>query len=179
MTQMNQNRVLIPVGDVFELLVKQEELDSRIIKEHNISMSYEELVDKRKLAFIVELGEMSNEKRAFKYWSVKPESPKETILEEYVDGVHFVLSLGLLKGYGKTRIPQIELNFDPNETYNTHQIVAQTLDVAYYAVTLDYTTLLREYIRLGFMLGFTWKEIVQAYHKKNEKNHGRQDSGNY
>ena len=47
------------------------------------------------LAFIVELGELANETRCFKYWSQKKPSSKKIIAEEYADGLHFLLSIGL------------------------------------------------------------------------------------
>jgi dimeric dUTPase (all-alpha-NTP-PPase superfamily) len=63
------------------------------------------------LALLVELGECANEWRGFKFWSVNQiphtsavrvptmmEEDKEyynPLLEEYVDGLHFVLELGL------------------------------------------------------------------------------------
>ncbi|MDA6141611.1 dUTPase, partial [Escherichia coli] len=70
--------------------------------------------EKRLLAFIVELGECAQEHRGFKYWS-KDQQPRtkavrvpammeedkeyyNPLLEEYVDGLHFVLELGLAYG---------------------------------------------------------------------------------
>jgi dimeric dUTPase (all-alpha-NTP-PPase superfamily) len=50
-------------------------------------------------ALLVELGEFANETRCFKFWSLKPASPKEVvILDEYADGMHFFLSLGIPLG---------------------------------------------------------------------------------
>src|SRR5438067_2344368 len=63
------------------------------------------------LAFLVELGECANEQRTWKYWS-KDQAPRvnkarkpymdledaefyNPLLEEYVDGLHFVLEIGL------------------------------------------------------------------------------------
>lgn len=53
------------------------------------------------LALLVEIGELANETRCFKYWSNKPASEREVILEEYVDGLHFILSIGIDLGIDK------------------------------------------------------------------------------
>ncbi len=48
---------------------------------------------KRDLALTIELAELANETRCFKYWSSKGPSEREVILEEFVDSIHFLLSL--------------------------------------------------------------------------------------
>ena len=45
----------------------QEELDSYIIKNRNIVMSKEELLEKTTLALLVEVGELANATRCFKH----------------------------------------------------------------------------------------------------------------
>src|SRR5688500_20051556 len=47
------------------------------------------------LALLVELGELANETRCFKFRSKKPRNDDSVLLEEYVDNRHFRLSLGL------------------------------------------------------------------------------------
>ncbi|MGG4002815.1 dUTP diphosphatase, partial [Geobacillus stearothermophilus] len=71
----------------------QRALDERIETEHGLME--EDLFARKQLAFLVELGELANETRCFKFWSIKPPAPAERVLEEYVDGLHFLLSLGL------------------------------------------------------------------------------------
>ena len=71
----------------------QAKLDLDIAKRHNIT--YQSTFYSRLLALIVELGEFANETRAFKYWSNKPSSSKEVIIEEYSDGLNFLISLGI------------------------------------------------------------------------------------
>ncbi len=76
-----------------QLLNMQNELDRHIESEHGLQNA--DLVDKKILALLVELGELANETRCFKFWSKKAPSEQEVILEEYVDGIHFILSLGI------------------------------------------------------------------------------------
>ena len=51
----------------------------------------EEIVRKNRLELLVELGELANETRCFKYWSVKQTGEKEKVLEEYIDCLFMVL----------------------------------------------------------------------------------------
>lgn len=69
-----------------KLFNMQQQLDNRIKEEHNIHT--ESLFDRKILALQVELGELANETRCFKFWSKKPSAQWNIILEEYVDGIH-------------------------------------------------------------------------------------------
>src|SRR5699024_11734252 len=80
-----------------ELYEMQRKLDMYI--EENHSLVKEGIFPKKLLALLVELGELANETRCFKFWSTKPPSQKQVILEEYVDVLHFILSLGLEAGF--------------------------------------------------------------------------------
>lgn len=48
----------------------------------------------RILALFTEVGEFANTTRCFKYWSVKGMDSREKMLNEYVDILHFYLSIG-------------------------------------------------------------------------------------
>lgn len=102
---------------------------------------------------------------------------------EYVDGFHFIASLG--NGIG----------FNPNEyslkllEHNANVYTASTLvnqfnnvyeGISEFRATQDielYEELLYSFLGLGKKLGFTFEEIEQGYYKKNEVNHQRQDNG--
>ena len=79
--------------DLTNLYQKQAELDARIAENH--SVSYETTRERRILALLVEIGEFANATRCFKYWSNKPSEAQDIVLDEYVDGLHFFLSLGI------------------------------------------------------------------------------------
>lgn len=136
------------------------------------------------LALLVELGECANEWRGFKFWSknqeprTKVQDPhaypivnKNPLLEEYVDGLHFVLELG------------IELNQQPSKVQSfCYENVLKQFNGLYWAVNIletkdEFDWVLRKYLGLGEMLGFTWEEIEQAYYEKNKVNHQRQEEG--
>jgi dimeric dUTPase (all-alpha-NTP-PPase superfamily) len=48
-----------------EIIIKQDELDREILL--NSNTNYSDTFNERKLAILVELGELSNEIRSFKY----------------------------------------------------------------------------------------------------------------
>jgi dimeric dUTPase (all-alpha-NTP-PPase superfamily) len=159
--------------DLSILYSLQRQLDERIEKQHGLQG--EDLFDKKVLALLVEIGELANETRCFKFWSVKPSSPQEKVLEEYVDGLHFILSLGLECGFMRSSSPQ-------QTNGNGAQLVERFLRV-FWAVDefrktksqQSYDHLLTEYLQLGEQLGFSFTQIEQAYIRKNKVNHERQN----
>lgn len=157
-----------------DLYNQQASLDALIAKNHQIS--YETTFNRRLLAFMVELGELANETRCFKYWSNKGPSSKDTILDEFADALHFLLSLGIplnankfhYQMYGK-KIP-LEAQF-----INLYRLGADLLD----NYNLDnYYLLMQELLNLGAMLSFEPREIEAAYLKKLAINYARQ-ANNY
>jgi dimeric dUTPase (all-alpha-NTP-PPase superfamily) len=159
-----------------ELFSMQSELNMRIVKEHNLDNS--SLFEQRRLAFLVELGELANETRCFKYWSKRPASEKEVILEEYVDGLHFVLSIGLDLGFNEVKMTdEVDLSekmdkIDINSLFLTlYQNGSRSLS------NDEFQTFFDEFLGLGVKLGFTFEEIEGAYFEKNAVNHERQDTG--
>jgi dimeric dUTPase (all-alpha-NTP-PPase superfamily) len=155
------------------------------------------------LALQVELGECANEWRGFKFWS-KDQSPrtkgdwirhtcikngkfidvyKNPLLEEYVDGLHFVLEIGLelkqqndLPNYISEE-PDVVSQFNYlfytiGEMYATHEACTDTDELM--AV---YDDLFSNYLGLGKLLGFSESDIEHAYLEKNKINHARQESG--
>jgi len=69
----------------------QKALDKSIHETHGVS--FEETLDKKILALLVEVGEFANEIKPFKYWKKDKSIDREKILEEFVDGIHFFISL--------------------------------------------------------------------------------------
>ncbi len=80
----------------------QQALDSHIEEKHQLQN--EDLFTRKTLALLVEIGELANETRCFKFWSVKPASEKQVVLEEFVDGIHFILSLGIECGFHQKKL---------------------------------------------------------------------------
>jgi dimeric dUTPase (all-alpha-NTP-PPase superfamily) len=156
-----------------KLFRMQDELDQRIRKEHQLESAY--LVDEKILALLVEIGELANETRCFKYWSNKGASPQDVILEEYVDGLHFIISIGIELGFS------YEKKWDKTEPKSlTEQFIKvynQISDFAKDCSRDQYELLVDHFLSLGYALGFTGEDIEKAYENKNEINHVRQEEG--
>ncbi|MEC5422101.1 dUTP diphosphatase [Virgibacillus sp. C22-A2] len=205
----------------------QKTLDDRIMKEHGLEG--QDLLNKKILALQVELGELANEWRGFKFWS-KDQRPRvedwiecstcngtgdlnyekvqedaegsgnheyidceecdcagtvgvrNPLLEEYVDCLHFILSIGLDLEFGN--YPMIGSSPETKTVSDMFLVTFETINMFYRAyfsgnedlTEIKYTIVFDTFITLGEMLGFTTEQIEQAYLDKNKINHERQNN---
>jgi dimeric dUTPase (all-alpha-NTP-PPase superfamily) len=181
-----------------EIFKMQKALDDRILQEHELKTAP---FNERILAFIVELGECANEWRGFKYWS-KDRKPRieivdrcncphcscleeefdvlNPLLEEFVDKLHFLVSLGLT-----LKIDPAAIKVSDPKNWQAEDITQQYLLIAgkanalfLYRCRMDWEALFHMLMGLGDLLGFSQDEIFAAYMKKNAINHQRQ-AANY
>jgi dimeric dUTPase (all-alpha-NTP-PPase superfamily) len=159
------------------LMATQRILDDRIFKEKG--RTQEDTKMERILALRTELGEFANETRCFKFWSNKAPAAKDKRLEEWVDGLHFYLSLAIL----------LELN--PEDLVNHHQpiyyrnkerMMTDQINRAFDWITSEMTgeelrISLGHFINAAKLDGFELKDIETMYYIKNKINHERQDQG--
>lgn len=156
-----------------KLFQMQNTLDHRIEEEHNLKGV--PLFQKKVLSLQVELGELANETRCFKFWSTKKPSSKDVILEEYVDCIHFILSLGLEKNF-----QDITLNAKCITAELSQQFLTVYTNIADFIIcsSIDnYLNIFENFLSLGKNLGFSEEDIENAYFYKNKINHERQDNG--
>lgn len=175
---------------------------------------------KKILALQVELGELANEWRGFKFWKINQqpvtykrehvrrvkkglesfenhEGAWETIvvesnplLEEYVDCLHFILSIGLeIKCTSiacdlSKKVADSEITtqfiglFDiVHAVYHNYKFQKGIKTESLRALFNCYHQLLMIFKGLGEMLGFTEEQIEEAYLEKNKVNHERQVNG--
>lgn len=191
-----------------KLFYLQSELDDHIEKEHPIKAG-ENRLSKKHLALLVEIGELANEWQMFKFWKKDPKprtkvrdfdtwvkngyefdengNPtydyRNPLLEEYVDGLHFLLSIGNDINYKPNKVKGV---ISSSIIMHFHELFYLIADLHYctslvkvddFTVKGKYLELLENYIGLGFMLGFTAEQIEEAYLEKNEINHLRQIEG--
>lgn len=195
---------------LFEL---QRQLDSHIEKEHPRQEGEDRLV-KKILALQVELGELCNCWRGFKFWSndqkprtVRDKCPRcngngivqiaegvrgvkvcdwcnnsgggikitNPLLEEYVDCLHFLLSIGLESEIGTftgDELMPIKMGTIEIQFITLFKVTVTFLeDINYYPDMWEL------FLGLGEMLGFAWEQIEEAYIQKNAENHARQERG--
>ncbi|MBO3767042.1 dUTP diphosphatase [Bacillus subtilis] len=181
----------------------QKALDERIIKEKGLEG--QDLLPNLILALQVELAECANEWRGFKHWSnnreprtcvidkkgqTAKEYYKNPLLEEYVDCLHFILSIGNRLGYLKNNESVDELKRTTTKGTGVHafmdvfnaivylndEVICTTIidnELAHY----NYENLFSLFNALGETLGFTPEQIEAAYMEKNAVNHQRQQEG--
>lgn len=171
----------IQLQQLGEMLKMQMELDTDIIAAKEMP---EYPIYSIRLALIVEVCEMLQEMpTVFKYWKDSAVDNREKALEEYVDVIHFALSLtnyaGELRAAIKdTKLLQsiygydsIRIGSEQRTTYNVYN------EINYLISTLAYRRMLLPVFRLGRILGFTWNEIYDGYMNKNKINHERLNCG--
>lgn len=179
-----------------KLFEMQRELDNRIISEKGLEGK--DLLPQKILALQVELGECANEWRGFKFWSENQESRTvkyreklmtypdgeqyighekyNPLLEEYIDCLHFLLSIGLETDIDTQDFGFVELVRDTtNETFLA--VFEKINEFWYDSDDWNYEQTMNIFAGLGKMLGFTWEQIESEYMAKNEINHKRQSSG--
>jgi dimeric dUTPase (all-alpha-NTP-PPase superfamily) len=157
-----------------KLYTMQRELDAHIQDNHKLQQV--NLIEKKILALLVEIGELANETRCFKFWSLKAPASQEKILEEFVDGIHFILSLGIECGFEENNL---EFENADSKTL-TEQFLSVYESVNGFKASQsvkNFENLFSEYIFLAKLLGFNFNEIEQAYIQKNEVNYERQQNG--
>lgn len=155
------------------LFTMQKQLDTYI--ETNQDVSGSDLFDEKVLALFTEIGELANETRCFKFWSNKSKSDADVILAEYVDGLHFIMSLGLDYGY-RYESQLIETDAS-SETEHFNRVFASCTAFKQKPSATNYNNLFVCYLELGNKLGFDEETIYQGYRKKNEINYERQEEG--
>ncbi|WP_432701997.1 dUTP diphosphatase [Lysinibacillus sphaericus] len=118
----------------------------------------------------------------YECWSCKGLGIEGTVkenplLEEYVDCLHFILTIGLEIGVEE------EIDWD-DITTDELNITRQFLEITERILELDqwenkdsWEELFEEFYLLGKLLGFTWEQVEDAYYAKNEVNHERQITG--
>lgn len=160
--------------NIQRLLQVQKKLNDRILKEHDLVG--EDLFHEQQLAFLVELAELANETRCFKYWSIKPSSERAVILEEYVDGLHFILTIGLTLGFTDW---QVEKTYPYKESMTEQflHVMECMHELSAKKTKESYLNVVATFFGLGHQLGFTYEEIEKSYLEKNKINHKRQDEG--
>jgi len=155
----------------------QAELDKRIGGRRSV----DHLRFKKELALLVELGELANElPEVFKYWSCK-ENNYERALEEYVDCLHFILSIGIDLGADDTDIEKIFIDHAPlglDHKFNKQGVLYRLRHVAKAVWTLDeYENNFTNFVELGYAIDFSYEQIKRAYFDKVAINHKRQEDG--
>jgi len=156
-----------------QLFQMQKTLDQYIEKNMNIQ---EDVFQEKGLALLIELSELANETRCFKFWSKKGPSERAVILEEYVDSIHFLLSLGIEKGFSDLKEwPTAHVEGDLTSLFlETSNAILHFLKNPSHEIYKKVWVL---YGAIAERLGFSNEEVLTAYIDKNKTNYERQQNG--
>lgn len=155
-----------------ELFIAQAKLDATIAENHHIT--YQSTRHRRIMACLVEIGELANATRCFKYWSNKGKEADDIILDEFADGLHFFLSLGVdiktsKRSYNRTK-HQDNLTDQFLEVYHRLDVFRKKQDDA------SYIKAFQSFLNLLPLLGYRWSDLRKAYFKKLGVNYNRQET---
>ncbi len=136
----------------------------------NNTFTDSEMVKKNKLELLVEIGELANETRYFKYWSNKP-MDMELVKGEYADCVIMTLYFFNILNI------QLDEEFKEIDKLDKVDIFARLYKLAIDFYYTDDKEIIKEYfatvIALGYLIGFSDQEIIDATITKinNNKKH--------
>lgn len=158
------------IDQLKELLEMQRVLDENILRNKGIR---EYPKENMQIALFVELGELMNElPTLFKHWKSSAVDNREKALVEYVDCLHFALSL--TNNIGEAFDKDLSLSPDIYN-YNSHTVtlLAEMKISSLMKNIIQFEGNLSYLFGLGVKLGFEWDEIYNAYKDKNAINYQR------
>lgn len=171
---------------------KQKELDKHIIEKKQLQG--QDLRIMKTLALDIEISELAAEWRGFKFWSEKQEPVREKIVpvkdeqgltinyetkdplkEEFIDCIHFTLSVGLTTGNILEEVEGYTNTNDLNVEFM--HLKDKVGDFSKYPTSGNYQQIFESLLGIGTLLGLTAAEVEHAYDEKNAINHQRQETG--
>jgi dimeric dUTPase (all-alpha-NTP-PPase superfamily) len=128
----------------------------------------DEIVRKNVLEIMVEIGELANETRCFKYWSCKGPSDKKDILDEYADCLQMIF---MFCNY-------LDISLDEEFEEPSHGGIVEQFTYLYHLCSKIVDNYNKEYrknvlasfIYLGKLLNFTDEDIIDGCLTKINKN---------
>ena len=116
-------------------------------------------------------------KKTYPFGIYKKYRKSNPLLEEYIDCLHFIMSLGNEISYKNTplrdtlELKDVKIKTDERAFLTLNQTIAQFETKRN---TETYNQLFNTFRKLGELLGFTSECVEKAYHSKNAINHDRQ-----
>lgn len=152
---------------------KQRLLDGNIIKSKGLVIG-PKITEKKVIAFKQEFGELLQRlPEVFKFWSNKKNILDYETVEEWVDGFHFLLSIGIDKGF-ETTITEIDTD---RYDFFTLQDLTMMIYEGDLTNTYCFEQVFKMYLTFIYKLGYTNEDIQNAYDLKNAENFKRQTNG--
>ena len=160
-----------------EMLQKQRELNLEIC--HKFGLKVENLIGEYTAALLVEVGELANETKCFKFWREDKTTKRDRILEETSDVFHFILSLVIACKVEDEIMYDFD-EIDRREENTTKHFLILYNNIALFNMGLNddrvgLQSVMNAFIKLCHNLGITRQDLREQYLKKNEINLKRQE----
>ncbi|MFT8362933.1 MAG: dUTP diphosphatase [Sporolactobacillus sp.] len=160
-----------------KLYEAQSKLDADIVEKKHLQGK--NLLPNKILALNVELGELAQEVQGeWKYWKEHTTRDNARVLDEFVDCLHFALSIGLEDAdIDLDEIPTLLID----DAGSVGCLNGLFVNVERYGESVGcesikfYAYILEGLMKIADYLGFNDDQIEAAYFHKNEVNHARQE----
>lgn len=134
-------------------------------KEHNVLNK--DKIHQKILAFLSEIGKISEESRCFSFWDTSP-IDTDALLAYYIDALQFLLSIGFdIQVDAIKQYP--ELNRETTLLEQFLKLYQDTMTLQKSYQFMDYQHIIDDFFHLGFLLGYDIDTIIQGY-KEHVKN---------
>lgn len=158
--------------DLQNLFILQKGVDQGFTE--NCNNDKNSLLPEKILGLQVKISELANLTQCYKFWVTSSDCKSSIILQQFVEGFHYILSIGLDKNY-----TNINLEVQPLQNDLTSQFINLYIDINDFVVcpSIDnYKTLFENFLSIGLSLGFDKEVIEKAYLEKNVLLHKNQVS---
>lgn len=175
--------------DFSELIHASVALDAQITQDRNILSSPQDSLQNAYVALDVELAEVANTSEWFKVWKTHSgkasdgKTKKETLLEEYVDALDFILLIAAKQQWthlivlDRDEVSKLKAG-RPGELNKEYLSIKKMLYGSYFDHRqADFSHAWHLFLKMGLVdFGFSEDEIMQAYRDKSKINYNRQNS---
>lgn len=171
---------------LLEMLNMQERYNKAVLEKHD---SEKYTSDNLECALLDEIGELNHELKANWCWWKTTQKPvnRDKVLEEYVDCIHF--GLCLLLNYVKNNAVSKEfvlrmvlfgsaskpIKSKVNKDFSEFDYIRLIKSIL--VVGISATSRFKSLLNLGYLLGFSFDDIYDAYKAKNSTNYDRLHNG--
>jgi dimeric dUTPase (all-alpha-NTP-PPase superfamily) len=160
-----------------EMLQMQEKLDEAIMKEYGLTEIDEENL---RMAILDEVGELTHELKGNWCWWKRTQAPvdNDKVLGELVDIWHFVLSYQNHFNFGEeARLSYLNEEELSNGMLKRLRTKKSNLSKVLTRLVIFESSIIPVLIAITEYIGFTIKQVYDAYCDKNKVNYQRLESG--
>ena len=152
----------------FKSIIDQQILLDKAIKEaHKINQDYS---NQMIIALYTEVGEFANEIQSFKYWKKSKNIDQNNLLEEFADGLHFLISFAIKTNCNYIIEPLVlsnDINYQLLEMFKSIYKLSKKIS------RRNVTKCIAIYIGIAKILNIEDDLIIESYMLKTKKNFER------